>query len=93
MTVTGFDGAPTPVVYEITEAEAPHRFVMVGDNGEFRAVDELSLTATEDGCELTYVGGLELLGDDPLLTPTQLQSMFPKLAAVAEAGLRSFLNP
>jgi hypothetical protein len=92
VTVTGFDGSPTSVVYEITEADAPRRFVMVGENDEFRAADTLELEATANGCELAYHGTLELLGDDPPLTPSQLDSMFPKLAAVAEAGLRRFLD-
>lgn len=92
VTVTGFDGAPTSVVYEITEADAPTRFVMVGENEQFRAADTLALTPTDAGCELAYEGTLELLGDSPPLTPTQLDSMFPKLAAVAEAGLRRFLH-
>jgi len=92
VTVTGFDGSPTSVVYEITEAEAPNRFVMVGENDEFRAVDTLTLVATAAGSELTYLGTLELLGDDPPLTGSQLDSVFPKIAAVAEAGLRRFLD-
>lgn len=92
VTVTGFDGAPTSVVYEITEADEPTRFVMVGENEQFRAADTLVLTPTDAGCELDYEGSLELLGDSPPLTPTQLDSMFPKLAAVAEAGLRRFLD-
>ena len=92
VTVTGFDRSPTTVVYEITEATPPHRFVMVGENDEFRAVDTLELTPTaHEGCELRYDGTLELLADDPPLTAVQLDSMFPKLAAVAEAGLRRFL--
>ena len=92
VTVTGFDGAPTSVVYEITEADEPTRFVMVGENDQFRAADTLVLTPTDAGCELAYEGTLELLGDSPPLTSTQLDSMFPKIAAVAEAGLRRFLD-
>lgn len=92
VTVTGFDGSPTSVVYEITEADTPNRFVMVGENDEFRAIDTLMLAATDAGSELTYLGSLELLGDEPLLSTAQLDSMFPKIAAVAEAGLRSFLD-
>lgn len=92
VTVTGFDGSPTLVVYEITEADAPHRFVMIGENTEFRAVDTLELNTTTTGCELAYHGTLELLGDQPPLTPAQLDSMFPKVAAVAEVGLRRFLD-
>ena len=91
VTVTGFDGGPSSVVYEITEADAPRRFVMVGENEVFRAIDTLVLTSTADGCELAYDGSLELLGDDPPLTAAQLDSMFPKIAAVAEAGLTRFL--
>lgn len=93
VTVTGFDGSPTSVVYTVTEADAPNRFVMVGVNDVFRAVDTLVFTATGSGSELDYHGTLELLGENPPLTPRQLESMFPKIAAVAESGLRSFLNP
>lgn len=92
VTVTGFDGSPTSVVYEITDADAPHRFVMVGENDEFRAVDTLELTGADGGCVLAYHGTLELLGDDPPLTPAELDSMFPKIAAVAEVGLTRFLD-
>lgn len=91
VTVTGFDGSPTSVLYEITEADPPNRFVMVGENDEFRACDVLALTAIEGGCELSYDGSLELLGENPPLTATQLDSVFPKLAAVAEVGLTRFL--
>lgn len=91
VTVTGFDGAPASVVYEITEADVPRRFVMVGENDVFRAADTLVFTATDAGCELDYDATLELLGDEPPLTPVQLNSMFPKLAAAAEAGLARFL--
>ena len=92
VTVTGFDGSPTSLVYEITEADAPHRFVMIGENDELRAADTLELAATASGCELAYHATLELLGENPPLTSAQLNSMFPKLAAVAEVGLRRFLD-
>ena len=65
---------------------------MVGENEQFRAADALVLTPTHTGCELTDEGTLEILGDSPPLTPTQLDSMFPKLAAVAESGLARFLD-
>jgi len=50
------------------------------------------LTGSDSGCVLDYHGTLELLGDDPPLSDAQLDSMFPKLAAVAEQGLTAFLN-
>lgn len=93
VTVTGFDGRPTTLSYEITEVEAPDRFVMVGENGAMRAVDTLALRARGTGSELLYAGTLELLGPEPPLTEEQLDSVFPKVAAVAEAGLAEFLNP
>ncbi len=92
VTVTGFDGQPSSVVYTVTESDAPDRFVMIGENDVFRAVDTLAFSATGDGCTLDYHGTLELLGDEPPLSPGQLDSMFPKIAAVAEAGLTRYLR-
>jgi hypothetical protein len=93
VTVTGFDGSPSSVTYTITEADAPNRFVMVGENDVFRAVDTLVFTTSSTGSKLDYHGTLELLGDEPPLSPSQLDSMFPKIAVVAESGLTRFLNP
>ncbi len=93
VTVTGFDGKPSSVTYTVTEADAPNRFVMVGENDVFRAVDTLVFVASGDGSTLDYHGTLELLGDEPPLSPSQLDSMFPKIATVAENGLTTFLNP
>ncbi len=92
VTVTGFDGKPAQVVYELTEFDAPNRFVMIGEHATFRAHDTLTLTSEVDGCTLEYVGSLELMGDDAPLTPEQLESVFTKVAAVAESGLTSFLQ-
>lgn len=93
VTVMGFDGQPTAIVYELTEFESPNRFVMIGENDVFRAHDTLTLTASESGSSLTYVGTLTLLEQDPPLTETQLDAAFKKVAAVAESGLTDFLNP
>ena len=93
VTVTGFDGAPTQVVYELTEVDAPSRFVMVGENDVFRAEDTLIITGRDAGSSLSYTGSLTLLGDDPPLTEPHLDAVFAKVAAIAESGLREFLNP
>ncbi|NND74553.1 MAG: hypothetical protein HKN44_06060 [Ilumatobacter sp.] len=92
VTVTGFDGQPTTVVYEVTDVDEPKRFVMVGQNEVFRAADTLAFEPVESGCELTYHGTLDFVGDDPPLTAEQLDAVFPKVAGVAEAGLTEFLN-
>ena len=69
VTVTGFDGAPTPVVYELLEVDAPRRFVMEGTTDVFRAYDVLTFAPTEHGCSLHYDARLELVGENPPLTP------------------------
>lgn len=93
VTVTGFDGKPTQVVYELTEFDAPRRFVMVGEHADFRAHDTLTLTEADDGCALEYIGSLTLVGANPPFGDDQLDHVFSKVAAVAESGLTTFLNP
>jgi hypothetical protein len=93
VTVVGFDGTPTPVVYELLEVDAPHRFVMEGTADAFRAFDVLTFTATDDGCSLHYDAQLELIGDDPPLTPDELDALFARVASIPETGLHAFLNP
>lgn len=91
---TGFDGAPMASRYAIVAAQAPDHFTMVGSNDVFRAIDTVVVFDRDDGgCDVHYHGTLQLLGDAPPLTDTQLDAMFPKLAAVAEQGLATFLNP
>lgn len=90
--VIGFDGNPTTMVYEVLDADEPTRFVMRGTHPAMEAVDTLVLTEADSGCVLDYHGTLELLGDDAPLTAQQLERVFPRLAAVAERGLTTFLN-
>ena len=93
VTVVGFDGKPAPVVYELLEVDRPARFVMEGTNAVFCAHDVITIEPTDTGCTVTYSAGLKLLEEDPPLTPAQLDNLFVKVAAVAEGGLRSYLNP
>jgi hypothetical protein len=81
VTVVGFDG------------NRPARFVMEGTNAVFCAHDVITIEPTDTGCTVTYSAGLELLEEDPPLSPAQLDSLFVKVAGVAEDGLRSYLNP
>lgn len=92
VTVVGFDGQPTSVVYELLEVDRPTGFVMEGTNAVFCAHDVIAIEPTETGCTVTYSAGLELLEEDPPLTSAQLDSLFVKVAAVAEHGLQSYLN-
>jgi hypothetical protein len=93
VTVTGFDGQPDQVVYELLDVDAPKRFVMEGVNAVFRAYDILTFTATDSGCTVLYDAQLDLVGDEPPLTNEQLDTLFARVAAVPEAGLQTFLNP
>ncbi len=47
--VTGFDGEPTTVVYELTAVDATNSFTMVGTHADFRAEDTVTFEATSDG--------------------------------------------
>lgn len=89
----GFDGEPTTAVYEVTSVDGNQAFAMVGANADFRAEDAVSIEAADDGCRVTYVAGLTLLGENPPVTNAQLTVLFPKVVAVAEAGITLFLNP
>lgn len=65
---------------------------MEGTNAVFCAHDVITIEPTDTGCTVTYSAGLELLEEDPPLSPAQLDSLFVKVAGVAEDGLRSYLN-
>lgn len=93
VTVVGFDGTPTPVVYELMEVDAPHRFVMEASTDVFRVYDVLTFTETSGGCSLHYDAQLELIGENPPLTPDELDTLFARVAAIPETGLHEFLNP
>lgn len=93
VTVVGFDGQPTTVVYELLEVDAPNRFVMEGVNDTLRAYDTLTFTAVEGGCELHYDAHLDLLGESPPLDDAALEALFARVAAAPRAGLQAFLNP
>jgi hypothetical protein len=91
--VTGFDGEPTSAIYELTAVDGNRAFTMVGTHADFRAEDTLTIAPSGSGCRLTYDAELVLLGDHPPISDTQLAATFPKVVAVAEAGLAVFLNP
>ena len=92
VTVTGFDGQPTTVVYELTAVEPMRSFTMVGTHRDFRAEDSVTFETAADGCRVTYQASLVLVGDQPALTDEQLTRAFGALVAVPRSGLESFLN-
>jgi hypothetical protein len=93
VTVTGFDGAPTTAIYELTIVDRPTTFTMVGTHADFRTDDTVTFQPTSEGCCVTYDASLELLGDEPPMSDVQLAAAFAAIVAVPRAGLDSFLNP
>ena len=91
--ITGFDGKPTTAAYELTSVDGNQAFTMVGTHPDFRAEDSVNFESTDGGCRVTYVAGLELVGENPPVSDGQLDAAFPAIVAVAEAGMTSFLNP
>lgn len=91
VTVTGFDGKPTTMVYEILEFERPDRMVMRGENDDVVALDVLVFSPTDDGCELDYDAQLDLVSPSERLTDEVLQEIFDKVAGVPREGLGRFL--
>lgn len=91
VTVTGFDGQPTTMVYEILEFERPNRMVMRGENSDVVALDVLVFASNADGCELDYDARLDLVSPSEGLTDEVLQKIFDKVASVPREGLASFL--
>ncbi len=90
--VTGFDGEPTTVIYELTAVDADRGFTMVGTNPDFRAEDTLTFVASDSGCRVTYRAELVLLRDLPSMSEARLATTFPSVVAIAEAGLAEFLD-
>lgn len=91
VTVAGFDGKPTTMVYEILEFERPDRMVMRGANDDVVALDALVFTSTDSGCELDYDARLDLVSPSERLTDAVLQDIFDKVASVPREGLERFL--
>lgn len=93
VTVTGFDGQPTTVTYELTAVDAPSSFTMVGRHPLFRADDTITFADRNDGCQVGYDASLVLLGDNPPVSDEDLSKIFSALVEVPRSGLLGFLNP
>ncbi len=85
-------GRRSELVYEITELDAPHRVVLLADNGRFRSHDTIECEPAPDGgtlvqydAELT-MGGLARFAD-PLLGLA-----FRRIGDRAAAGLAATLQ-
>lgn len=57
-----FGASTVPMVYEITEYEAPHRVVLVGKGRNLDAVDEIRFSTQDNMTRIDYTADLEFRG-------------------------------
>ena len=77
--------------YEIVEFEAPNRMKVVADAGWFRSVDEIQVSAEDDGTLAVYDAALKMpfplsVGD------FALQRVFDRIGSEAAVGLERALQ-
>lgn len=76
----------TKLPYDITEFDAPRRFVMVGENPFYRYDDHISFTADGDDTHVHYAATLDLKGPMRIFSWI-LQRQFRKIGDDATAGI------
>lgn len=64
-----FGAATMPMVYEITEYEAPDRVVLVGKGENLEAVDEIRFSTQDNMTRVDYTADLEFRGLMKYLVP------------------------
>ena len=85
-------GVPAPLVlkYRTLDHQEPDRVLVRADTATLSSVDEITVTATEDGCIVTYDAELTLKGVLRLFDPG-LRLVFGRIGDRAAAGLREAL--
>lgn len=89
--VADFRGREVPVTYEITEYEPHRRFVIVGDNKQFKGIDEIVVSPDGDGTRVDYSADFRMKGLAKLFEPF-LGGVFEKLSNKAMDGLEETLS-
>jgi dehydrogenase/reductase SDR family protein 12 len=64
-----FGVSTVPMVYEITEYEAPNRVVLVGKGENLHAIDEIRFSAQDNMTRIDYTADLEFQGLMKYLVP------------------------
>jgi hypothetical protein len=86
------DAMPKQVFrYQITEFEAPERFLMVAKTRRFTSIDEIRVIADGTGCKVTYDAEL-LLNGVLSVFDIALKRVFNRIGDRAAKGLATFLN-
>ncbi len=86
-----FGGRETPMVYEITELERPHRVVFSGRGTMVDAVDTIEFSRKDDSTVVTYTAELTFKGLLKLLEPF-MGGRLDKIGKEAVAGLERELR-
>lgn len=60
--LVAFGTRRTPMVYTITEFDAPHRIVLVGEGSNLTAIDEITFAEVSEGTAVTYQADLQFKG-------------------------------
>lgn len=89
--ISNFRGREVPVDYEITEYDAPHRFVIVGRNKNFTGIDEIAVSPAGEGTRVDYTADFQMKGLAKLFEPF-LGGVFEKLSNEAMDGLEKTLS-
>ncbi len=89
---SGVAGQEMELDYEVTEYDAPHRFVLEGGNDSLHSVDTIEVEPHESGAKVTYKADLELKGIKQLGTPILAMGL-QKAGSDAKSGLEEKLNP
>jgi len=60
--LVAFGARRTPMVYTITEYDAPRRVVLVGEGSNLTAIDEITFAEVPEGTAVTYTADLAFEG-------------------------------
>ena len=90
ITVRGAGGRDDVLRYETLEFESPRTILVKGRNNKFTSIDRVTVTPTENGCDVTYDATLTANGIYFFMN-IALAKVFNKVGDAAIAGLRKKL--
>ncbi len=92
LTVKGFRPNTTmDLQYDVVHFASPERFIMVADTGTIRSEDEIVVSATSTGCDVTYNAELTLQGRSAIFQPL-MSLVFKRIGDRAAKGLAELLE-
>ena len=89
--LVAFGSRRIPMVYTITEFDAPNRVVLIGEGSSLQAVDTIEFAAVEAGTEIAYAADLSFNGVAKYFTPFMGRTL-NNVGSKAIAGLTAALK-